>query len=396
MDWLWSLSLTDGVAQAVFLACGVAGVVLAARGRRRGWAAGASLLAVGGAWLLLDVWWRPFPDRVDWRIYAAAAGVFFSLACLALQRRGVVLASVALSAVAGLGAVNVVFQEYPTVRAFDPQPVAVSMSYADFSAREQAPRLGDREVGALVAVDLPGSGFSPRQAVAYVPPAYWRGERLPVMVLMPGNPGSPDQWFSSADAARTADAYQARHHGVSPIVVSVDATGSLTGNPLCIDGPEQQVMTYLTRDVPAGMRSRFRVLDDPSRWIIGGLSYGGTCALQVVTSHPEAYGTFLDFSGQKEPTTGDHEDTVRRFFGGDEAAFAAHNPADLLARADYSGLRGRFVAGERDAEAVEALGRLDELARAAGMDTRMMTVPGGHSFQAWRVALAETFEWAAS
>ncbi|WPF67029.1 MULTISPECIES: alpha/beta hydrolase [unclassified Corynebacterium] len=393
MNWLWSLSLTGVVAQAVILASWVLGVALAAWGKYRLRAAGASIVLVVAAWWVLEIWWRPFPDRVDWRVYLAGVGIIFSLMCL-MQRRKVVIISVVLTTFATLGTLNLVFQEYPTVRSFDPKPVAVSMSYAQFQHTQRPPRLDGREVGALVTVDIPGSGFRPRPAVAYVPPVYWSGEILPVMVLMAGNPGSPDQWFHNGEAAQTADEYQATHGGAGPIVVSVDATGSFTGNPLCVDGPEQQVMTYLSRDVPEGIHRLFRVVEDRARWVIGGLSYGGTCALQVVTSHPESYGTFLDFSGQAEPTVGDHGQTVARFFGGSEEAFAAHNPADLLATRSYPNTRGRFVAGERDKDSVAALTHLNELARAAGMETSMDTVPGGHSFEVWRVALAETFEWA--
>ncbi|MBC3186220.1 esterase family protein [Corynebacterium sp. zg-331] len=390
---MWSFSLTGESAQALIAAGWLGGVVLAAWGGHRWRAAGWALVLTVALWWLLEVGWRPFPDRVDWRAYAAGSGIIFSLMCLRQRRRAVII-SVVLTTVATLGTLNLVFQEYPTVRSFDPPQVAVPMGYAQFRSMTHPPLLDGREVGALVTVDLPGSGFQPRPAVAYVPPAYWHGQRLPVMVLMAGNPGSPEQWFGPGEAAETADAYQRSHAGAAPIVVSVDATGSFTGNPLCVDGPEHKVMTYLTQDVPSGLRSLFRASEDQSRWVIGGLSYGGTCALQVATARPEAYGTFLDFSGQAEPTLGDHEETVARFFGGQESVFAAHNPADLLANRAYPHTRGRFVAGERDKESVAALTHLNDLARAAGMDTRMSTVPGGHSFEAWRVALAETFAWA--
>ena len=68
-------------------------------------------------------------------------------------------------------------------------------------------------------------------------PAYWtREEPLPVLLLMAGNPGTPDEWIDSGRAVMIADAYQKSHDGVSPIVITVDATGSFTGNPGCADG----------------------------------------------------------------------------------------------------------------------------------------------------------------
>ena len=206
-------------------------------------------------------------------------------------------------------------------------------------------------------------------------------------------------WFTDGQAAETADAYQQEHGGVSPIVVSVDATGSATGNPACVDGPDAAMHTYLSSDIPALLKDTFRVNPDQSTWTIGGLSYGGTCSLQVVTNSPEAYGSFLDFSGEPEPSLGNHDKTVNELFGGDEDAFKAINPADLLANAKgtdtYRGIAGRFVAGESDKMASTALPHLNDLARAAGMDTTYTELPGAHSYQVWRVALRENFEFVA-
>lgn len=154
--------------------------------------------------------------------------------------------------------INVIYQPYPTLGSFNPVPTAVSMSYADFECQTTAPTMDDREVGALVQVPLAGttddstSGFDTRDAYAYIPPAYWDNPslQLPVLVLMPGNPGQPDQWFSSGNADQTADNFQATHDGISPIVISVDGTGSFSGNPACVDSDAQIVMTYLSHDVP--------------------------------------------------------------------------------------------------------------------------------------------------
>ena len=86
-------------------------------------------------------------------------------------------------------------------------------------------------------------------------------------------------------------------------------------------------------------------------------------------------------------------------FGGDEGAFRSVNPASLLVKAagsdTYEGIAGRFVSGERDPMATKALPHLNFLARQAGMNTQYSTLPGAHSYQVWRVALRDTFEFAA-
>ncbi|WP_448854027.1 alpha/beta hydrolase [Corynebacterium frankenforstense] len=322
--------------------------------------------------------------------------MLLDLAALALAagRRVTAAAAVVVLILGALGATNAVFQQYPTLRSLHPVPAAKEMDWAEFTVTTWPPQEDGRDIGALVHVDLtPGTDFTARQALAYVPPAYWRSpqHRLPVLVLMAGNPGSPEQWFDSGAAGETADAYQATHDGVSPFVVSVDATGSLTGNPGCTGASRE----YVTDTAPHLIAQRFRVDPDRSHWMIGGLSYGGTCALQVVTNSPQAFGSFLDFSGQAEPSLGDHTRTVDQLFGGDEAAFHAENPADLLRDNDYDGIAGRFVVGSSDHEAAAALKDLSQAAQTAGMDVEYTEVPGGHDFGVWRAALRANFDFVA-
>ena len=403
-------AVTIGVvlAACVFAAVWLVGGVRAGA-KRLGAAAVLTALVVGAGVFGLTVWPKPFPDVVPWWIYLGAGAAVFVAACALLAWLPcrvfgpwpVWPARVALTLLVipalflGYLCVNLEYQQYPTVGSFKRAPVAVPMTLEQFQQREQAPTLDGREVGALVTV--PASPM--RDAYAYVPPAYWHGATLPVLVLLSGSPGSPMGWFTDGQADDTADVYQAEHGGASPIVVGVDGTGSTTGNPACVDGPQLQMQTYLAEDIPALIKDTFRVNPDQHTWTIGGLSYGGTCSLQVVANAPESYGTFLDFSGEPEPSLGSHDKTVNELFDGDEEAFRAVNPASLLAEAagsdTYKGIAGRFVSGERDPMATKALPHLNFLAKHAGMDTEYTTLPGAHSYQVWRAALRDNFEFAA-
>ena len=86
-------------------------------------------------------------------------------------------------------------------------------------------------------------------------------------------------------------------------------------------------------------------------------------------------------------------------FGGDEAAFQSVNPETLLQEAigtvTYKGIAGRFAAGKRDQEAMAALPHQNELAKKAGMSTTFRSLPGGHSFEVWRVALRQDIDFVA-
>lgn len=393
LNFVRGIPLTDPVNGAIYCALLIlAAAVVIWAGWRRWHRSGASLAValgiVAACWFSLKHW--------DIPLYLFGAGLVVVLALvgiIVIPGRRILLAVVtAVAALSTTGLANLEYQTYPTVASLDPRPVAPEMSLEQFKAT------GGSENGALVDVPIhsTASGFTARSATAYVPPAYFNSQvRLPVIVLLHGNPGGPDQWFGSGEASQTADRFQAVNGGVSPIVIAVDATGSENANPICADSSVAKVMTYLTTDVPNTIKADLRVDEDQSHWTVAGLSYGGTCSLQIATTHPEAYGSFIDLSGEAEPTIGSHTATVETFFGGNEAAYQAQNPAHVLTTRRYDGLCGVFIAGTQDVHAQSALTDLSAHARAAGIPAYYGTLPGGHSFEVWRTGLRESFAWAA-
>lgn len=144
--------------------------------------------------------------------------------------------------------------------------------------------------------------------------------------------------------------FAAAHNGIAPIVVSRDPLGSTTVDPLCANSSLGQLDTYLSKDVPAAIKQQLRVDPAPRHWAIGGFSYGGTCSIQLATNHPDIYPTFIDISGELEPTLGSHQQTVDTAFGGDQAAFAAINPIDVMARKKFPNSAGWFIVGGEDSD----------------------------------------------
>lgn len=407
MESIRSLSLVTPQAAAVIYALSalsVVAVVAALRPRWRiGWAAAGAVAVLDAAIFALNIWPKPFPDTVPWTVYACGTAAAFALfAALFAWRRGesrwrgvALVVTAVISLACAYLSTNLVYEQSPTVGSLHPRPVTQDMTLDELHASTNAPQLEGREVGALVTLPAPPM----RDAIVYVPPAYFHGAELPVLVLLSGSPGNPSGWFGDGQADRALDDFQARHGGVAPIVVSADATGSTTGNPGCVNGPDYKVQTYLDTQLPELITQSFHVDQDQQDWTIGGLSYGGTCSLQVVANNPKAYGSFLDISGEPEPSLGSHEKTVNELFDGNEEAFQNVNAATLLTRAagtdTYAGIAGRFYAGTRDEMASNALPHLNDLAQAAGMDTSYHPLPGAHSYAVWRVALRQSLDFVA-
>ncbi|MET8795946.1 alpha/beta hydrolase-fold protein [Nocardia sp. NPDC004568] len=373
----------------------------------------ASVAVVALAAVFVEKVWRPFPDRLPAVVYVWSVVAVLAVALLAgryvvrRRDRSRPLAAAGLLGVAAAvvlcaaGGINAVYVAYPTVRtvlgisdfrtvpfdaALGPGPESAAVPpLASWTPPAELPKSG-----AVTKTAIPGdvSRFSAREARIYLPPAYFATPRpdLPVLVLLAGQPGGTDDWLVGGRLTETMDAYAAGHRGLAPIVVLPDGTGGQLRNPLCVDSRLGNAATYLSVDVPAWVRTHLQVDPDPRAWAVGGLSSGGTCALQLATTRPEVYPTFLDMSGQAEPG-------LDEIFGGDAAAFARNDPAELLAHHTYPGSAGGFVVGLRDTEYRGAVERLAAAARDAGMDVHLTEVPGSHSFTVWSAGLEKEMPW---
>jgi S-formylglutathione hydrolase FrmB len=420
MDWLWDISILDGWLPWVILILGILGLAWLVLLFQKVYllvvvplvALVCVVLVIVAKWLIEDVW-KLFADPVPTSNYLwAGAAVFAVLLFVPRLLRGsgvagriiTVLATV-FAVVMALAQINDHFDEYPTVGSvFGINNVkTVSLEEAqskDIKTVDVASWKKPRDLstqGGVITAPIPGtvSTFSARPAKIYLPPAYLADPRplLPVLVLMAGQPGSPEDWLVGGRLTQTMDQYAADNDGLSPIVVVADATGEELANPLCMDSKLGNVATYLSQDVPAWIKTNLQVASDPKYWSIGGLSYGGTCSLQMTTNYPEIYPTFLDMSGQLEPTLGDRKRTVDQAFGGDAAKFTAVNPMDLLKSRKYPDVAGAFVVGKDDAEYRPGLTQVYQAAQAAGMDVHMDLVPGGHSFAVWSAGLKLEMPW---
>ena len=254
--------------------------------------------------------------------------------------------------------------------------------------------------GRVITIPIPAttSGFPARDALVYLPPAWFERPRpqLPVIELLAGEPGATDNWTQGGLADVTSDAYAATHLGLAPVLVMADNNGSDTADTECVGKAER----YLTVDVPRFVGARFGTAMTPEKWAIGGLSEGGMCGLMLSLRHTDRYGTFIDFGGLLGPREADDNtigDTVRIYFNGDETEFAAHEPLDILRAKRFEQLGGWFEVGSEDADPLAAQRVLVPAAKQAGVTTCSVVVPGGeHTFQVWTEAFKDSLPWVAA
>jgi S-formylglutathione hydrolase FrmB len=274
-----------------------------------------------------------------------------------------------------------------------PRPLVVAAPHEPLDRTWRAPTDMPRN-GLISAVQIPGthSHFRARTAWLYLPPAYLGSQRarLPVLVLIPGQPGGPEDWLFAGRLAEVMDAFAAAHAGLAPVVVVPDVTGSALGNTLCVDSRLGGAETYLAEDVPAWLSTALQV--DTSHLAIGGFSFGGTCALQLALRRPGTYPTFLDISGQARPDLGGLQRTIAGAFGGDAAAFARVNPLDEMRTGRYAGSAGLLVVG-RDDDVYRPQAELIAAAARSSVAVALWELPGGHSWAIASEALTRSLAW---
>ncbi|MDR6988878.1 enterochelin esterase-like enzyme [Paenarthrobacter nitroguajacolicus] len=412
MDFLSDVSLVGGPFLWFSIACGAAGGAYLLWRRRRSWplVVVASLAISAGIvtlvhWILVDLMAAfsenlPF-ETLAWSVPAVAA----ILLCVArfprTAARGRWLSVLAMLGVVLLSAVqvNLYFGLNNSVgdllgtAVARIQPLEASLKRSPEGKAHpaldawKAPE-GMPGSGILRKADIPGttSGFTAREAYIYLPPAYQTESRpkLPVLVLFSGQPGGPADWLTGGQLRMQLDRFAEAHHGVAPVTVVVDPNGSSSANTMCMDSHIAPADTYLSHDVPTWISSTLDVSDDHKQWAVGGFSFGGTCALQMGTSHPDIFPSILAFSAEREPALAkDRNKTIQDSFDGDVEAFESKTPLVLMQERQYPGSGVYLAAGETDHEFTDYMHELAAAARNAGFETEEHSIQhAGHSWDA--------------
>lgn len=236
------------------------------------------------------------------------------------------------------------------------------------------------------------SGFVARAAGIYLPPAARTANppRLPLVIMLMGQPGNPDTSFIGA----VLDKYAAAHNGLAPIVVVADQIGPDQKDTLCLDTQAYgNVETYLMKDVVDFAKKNLSILQDPKFWTIAGYSNGGQCAISLAAKYPQVFGNVLDISGEEFPGAENPGATLAEIFNGDQAAYDAQKPLNIMAGKHFKDHTAIFTVGSDDPFYVAAATKVAAGAQAAGMNTTYFEVlNGGHVIGALNGGLEKGFE----
>ncbi|MFC8719320.1 alpha/beta hydrolase [Kitasatospora sp. NPDC057198] len=258
------------------------------------------------------------------------------------------------------------------------------------------------EVGRVDSVRITGtaSGLSD-QVFVYLPPEYFNPryvrERFPVLLALAGYPGPSLHLVEGLRLPRTAAELQRDGRMAPTVIVMARPTVAPPRNTECVDVPGgPRAETWFAEDVPAALRSAYRVSRSAGSWGVFGYSTGGSCALRLAMRHP---GTYRNAAGMHADYTVPNDRwTDGDLFRGDKEAAQQSDlewrlknlpapRADLLlvstrAEDDFPATQ-RFLA---DAQQVSA-------AHPELVVDSLFLPDGGHSFETWRRELPATLEW---
>lgn len=414
MDWFFKIQIISGWLPKTMLVLSVIGLaIVVVLKSKKGWLKpllkqigfGVIGLALGGlvVWLLSDVF-KVFGVSLGWVVMttiAVGVGVISSLAAAIVQskglRRGMAAVTIVFALIYCCISVDKIYGEYTTVGSLFGVPQFsrldedsvhdASMSVAQWrklAAHDDLPTMPKK--GEVHSIKIPAtkSGFGARTADVYLPPAALSDTppALPVMIVLAGQPGSPDRYFSAGQLGKMLNNYAAKHDGLAPIAVSPDQNGALVHNTLCTDTKVYgNAETYLVHDVTSWVKSSLPVAKSSQQWLIGGFSQGGTCATQLGPAYPNIYGHVFSAGGEIEPSDGSHKKTVQRYFDGKEAEFDKHVPINIIKANAPSKQIWFSAAGEWDGKSQKNQIAISKAAMDAGMSATTVVVKStGHDW----------------
>ncbi|RBP98519.1 MFS transporter [Bifidobacterium aemilianum] len=364
---------------------------------------GGFLIGYLAVWLLSDVF-LVFEVSLGWAVMLAVAigfGLAFFLLAAAVQSKGlrriISMVTVLLVILSCALRIDQIYGEYATVASvlgisdypnLDLEQVSPASSdvksWKTKADQGQLPQLPDKGIIRSVTIPATESGFKARKANVYLPPAALSKTppRLPVMIMLAGQPGSPDRFFGASNIAASLDSYARKHDGLAPIVVSPDQNGSNTHNTLCADTKVYgNAESYLTKDVTKWVKTYLPVKKSPQAWLIGGFSQGATCSTQLGPAHPDIYGHIYSASGQVAPVDHTRKRTIDRYFDGSEREYLKHVPANIMKGKAPLHQTVFTAAGDWDPKSQKDQLAIGKSARASGMSvTTIVAQDSGHDW----------------
>jgi enterochelin esterase-like enzyme len=257
--------------------------------------------------------------------------------------------------------------------------------------------------GFTLRLKVPGkASHLTRTVFIYLPPQYFRaGYRryhFPVIELIHGFPGNPQDWITVLGVNSTLNSLVGQGLAKPTVLVIPDANGGLGISLQCLNqwhGPQDD--TYLSHDVPDYLSRALRVRPPGGGWGIAGYSEGGFCAANLGLQHGRIFSYAGILSGYFKPSANQltHPSrTVSPFRGRKQARL--NTPVDLVQSLPPRQPVAQFWigAGGNDGNDLRAAQIFRQLLQLRQPVVHISLVPhAGHTMYTWRMLLPQMLAW---
>jgi enterochelin esterase-like enzyme len=248
-----------------------------------------------------------------------------------------------------------------------------------------------------------GQSHLTRTVFVYLPPEYfqasYRDFKFPVIELLHGFPGLPQDWITVIGVNTLLDNLIAEHRAQPAVLVMPDANGARDISLQCLNqagGPQDA--TFLASDLPSYIARVLRVQPPSKAWGIAGYSEGGFCAANLGLQYGRDFGYAGVLSGYFKPFDNQltHPSRMVNPFGHNAALRRRNTPLDLLESLPPGTPVPQFWLGtgaldHADSKNAEIFAQLVQSRQP--IVTLKFVPGGGHTMVTWRALLPLLLEW---
>ncbi|WP_013323479.1 alpha/beta hydrolase [Gloeothece verrucosa] len=209
-----------------------------------------------------------------------------------------------------------------------------------------------------------------RQYGVILPPNYHQNtnQRYPVIFLLHGGHDDARAWADKYGIIPVLhQLYQEKKLPYS-IIITPDGNdnrgSSALWDPQYFDGANGKLGTLIGSELVQEVKSRYRTLNQPQFWALGGLSSGGWGAFNIGLRHLNNFHILFSHSGYFTDTTG-----------------AANSPnlfIQKLPKSDLIPLRVYLDAGKSDSDLLASTQQFHQTLQRLGIENVFYAFPGGH------------------
>ena len=226
------------------------------------------------------------------------------------------------------------------------------------------------------------------EVLVWTPPQYgepkYKNYRFPVMMLLHGDPGSPQSWVDGGSLPGSiADLMASGRVKPAIVVIPVIDPGGVDTD--CSDTPDRKNATWLAKDVPELIETHFRALPEAKAWGLIGFSTGGLCSVKLSMQYPGTFASAVAMDA--DPFNGDPGILT------DPQQRKVNSPVWLAGKRPDVSLFVATSAEDRDSPVSNITALENAVQWPTTLSAPLILASGGHNWGTWHRMFPTVFPW---